>query len=596
MDATSNLDRHDTKLFHLICPSAVGGLPLGNILTSKEDEETIAAALTLFKSIVPKDAFFGRGPDDGPKIIMTDDSDAERNAVRSSWPKAILLLCIFHLLQAFWRWLWSGDHRIWKDDRPTLYNLFKPLVFVNNDKDYEKKKKTLLRNKVCKKYKNLQSHLTNSVLPRKDEWSLAYRYENQLTTHNVNTTNYAEVSFRLTKEGQFNRIKAYNFPDLLDIVLDDSIYYVNRCIDVGNNRTSQFQYQKSRYFGKRTNIDTEKILEIDTDSNRYLVPSEDTIGKYYEVNMDLGLCECPQGMLKGPCKHKHVLAEKYQLASTDVIPNHSPHLRAFYHFLGTGESRDANWYRSLTEQDEVEDATPKTMGIFDFMKPPTAGEPSTEDDDDDANENEGGNDGDIRDEVDDEFEDEDFEEGTNVGDIREESDDEEDTDDVDDEDTDEGSDSNIGNALEQVKHEFMTAIASFSDDVLKRLENDFRCYQKPVVSFTKNIRNIGTMKTENFKTALYSFNKDMVGATKKGRKKKGRIIHIQKTAVSRRTFKARGSTSSRKGRPRKDVVIPTKRKGDPVSYCLPKQKKTKKANPHCLSNSVAANRGAEKKH
>ena len=27
MDATSNLDRHGTKLFHLICPSAVGGCP-----------------------------------------------------------------------------------------------------------------------------------------------------------------------------------------------------------------------------------------------------------------------------------------------------------------------------------------------------------------------------------------------------------------------------------------------------------------------------------------------------------------------------------------------------------------------------------------
>ena len=89
------------------------------------------------------------------------------------------------------------------------------------------------------------------MLPRKDEWSLVYRYKNKLTTHNVNTSNYAEVSFRLTKENQFNRVKAYNLPDLLDIILDDSVYYVNRCIDVGNNRTSQFQYQKSRYMPKK---------------------------------------------------------------------------------------------------------------------------------------------------------------------------------------------------------------------------------------------------------------------------------------------------------------------------------------------------------
>ena len=137
MDATSNLERYDTKLFHLICPSAVGGLPLGNIITSKEDEETICAALTPFKSILPKDAFFGRGPNAGPKIIMTDDSDAERNAVKKLWPTVELLLCTFHLLQAFWRWLWSAGYKI---DRPQLYNLFRALVFVQTDSDYDEKK------------------------------------------------------------------------------------------------------------------------------------------------------------------------------------------------------------------------------------------------------------------------------------------------------------------------------------------------------------------------------------------------------------------------------------------------------------------------
>ena len=159
---------------------------------------------------------------------MTDDSDAERNAVKKLWPNVELLFCIFHLLQAFWRWLWNADHKISKIDRPQLYNLFRALVFVQTDSDYDEKKGTLLRNRVVKKYKNLEDHLSKNVLPRKDKWSLAYQYQNNLTTHNVNTTNYVEVSFRLTNENQFNRVKAYNFPDLLDIILNDSIYYINR--------------------------------------------------------------------------------------------------------------------------------------------------------------------------------------------------------------------------------------------------------------------------------------------------------------------------------------------------------------------------------
>ena len=47
VDATSNLDRHDTKLFHIICPSPAGGLPLGTVISSRENTETIQAAFEL---------------------------------------------------------------------------------------------------------------------------------------------------------------------------------------------------------------------------------------------------------------------------------------------------------------------------------------------------------------------------------------------------------------------------------------------------------------------------------------------------------------------------------------------------------------------
>ena len=32
IDATSNLDRNDVKLFHLVCPSTIGALPIGKCL------------------------------------------------------------------------------------------------------------------------------------------------------------------------------------------------------------------------------------------------------------------------------------------------------------------------------------------------------------------------------------------------------------------------------------------------------------------------------------------------------------------------------------------------------------------------------------
>ena len=83
VDATSNLDRQDTKLVHIVCPSPAGGIPLGNIIVSREDEITLKAGFDL----LPTGAFFRRGPNVGPKIAMTDDCQAEHLALSSTWDR-----------------------------------------------------------------------------------------------------------------------------------------------------------------------------------------------------------------------------------------------------------------------------------------------------------------------------------------------------------------------------------------------------------------------------------------------------------------------------------------------------------------------------
>ena len=125
--------------------------------------------------------------------------------------------------------------------------------------------------------------------------------------------------------------------DLLDILLDDSIYYVQRCIDIGNNHVSEFRNQKSRYFAKKTNINVDKLVRLENEGNpneergTNRVHSETLDDTFYDVNMDLGLCECPMGMLRGPCKHKHVVAEHFNLVTPDVISTNDPRIRAFFH-------------------------------------------------------------------------------------------------------------------------------------------------------------------------------------------------------------------------------------------------------------------------
>lgn len=107
-DATSSLDRFNTSLFIISTSTAIGGLPLGVIVTSDEEQDTITKGLELLKDVIPSNSFYGKGSK-GPSIVMTDDSTAERNALRSVWPKANLLL---HFLQRNWMWLHDGTNNI----------------------------------------------------------------------------------------------------------------------------------------------------------------------------------------------------------------------------------------------------------------------------------------------------------------------------------------------------------------------------------------------------------------------------------------------------------------------------------------------------
>ncbi|GES80853.1 hypothetical protein GLOIN_2v1883854 [Rhizophagus clarus] len=102
-DASSSFDSLNTSVTLLYTSCAAGALPLGLFLTSGESKITIEFVINKLKSILPQNAFFGRGIDLGPSVFVTDDSAAERNAIELCWPKSGRFLCVFHVLQALWR-------------------------------------------------------------------------------------------------------------------------------------------------------------------------------------------------------------------------------------------------------------------------------------------------------------------------------------------------------------------------------------------------------------------------------------------------------------------------------------------------------------
>lgn len=72
----------------------------------------------------------------GPEVIMTDDSAAEKAAVGVVFPKATQLLCVYHVADAMWRWLWSKQNQIQLEDRKTCMEFFRALIHAKCRKDF----------------------------------------------------------------------------------------------------------------------------------------------------------------------------------------------------------------------------------------------------------------------------------------------------------------------------------------------------------------------------------------------------------------------------------------------------------------------------
>ena len=225
--------------------------------------------------------------------------------------------------------------------------MFRKIVYSDTEDMYNISLNSMKDHETYRKYPQFAHHIETSVLVRNDEWSLLYRLKERLPTSSVNTTNYVESSFRWTKESQFNWHRAYNLLDLLKIVMDDSQYHARRCIDMANNTlTSRLKTQKSRYLFPKTSIDVSKIEKID--ESTFSVPSETVKDKFYTVDIELRLCTCYKGLLKGPCKHKAIVASSQALPSFDVVPSENPEMRSLYMYLGRGQRTNINWFLPLS--------------------------------------------------------------------------------------------------------------------------------------------------------------------------------------------------------------------------------------------------------
>ena len=338
MDSSGSLDRHNNPVYFMCTHHPSGALPLAVWVTSSQSEPTLKNCLNKVKAVLPKHAFGGNGPEVGPSIFLTDDDSAQRNALRAYWRSSVLLLCIFHFLQAVWRWLLDGANLINKNDRQHLMSLFQELVFADTADKFDTKENEAVSDQTVLRYPNFKDYLEHA-LERKEQWALCFR--KGLKTRGNNTDNFTESMIFVFKCVILKRIRAYNLLELLKFITEDLEMYFQRKLLALAFGKPQNLHVTSRCFGRdASTVPIDNIKRDETKPFAFSVRSRNK-NITYEVDTSLGKCTCPRGENGNACAHQAAVALQYGGRNLNFIPQ-SPRERYKLAVLAIGENPQLN--------------------------------------------------------------------------------------------------------------------------------------------------------------------------------------------------------------------------------------------------------------
>ena len=376
VDSNGSMDRQNYRLFLLLTHSVAGGLPLGVIITPSEDTATLTKALHLFNALLDASCFYGRGTS-GPAIFMTDDATAERQALSAVYPEATCLLCVFHILQAHWRYLWNAQNNVLQRNRQHLFHLLKDMVYADSSETLQSRYETAVNDSVVESSDRVKARM-QSLYERRREWALCER--TGLPIRGNHTNNYCESAMRVLKDHVLQRTKAFNLQQLMDfIVTRFDNHYQRRLLDVANNRLDFVR--TSRFLPGTAVIPVEKIQQLS--DNMFTMPSQTDCNVNYTVDMFLGYCTCHVGNTGGPCKHQSAVIHAFKLSSCNILPIYDPAGRRLLHQVAVGDSATPpeDWFQSLRASADVTGNAPQGDNLTADSSAPVPAEETADGDD-----------------------------------------------------------------------------------------------------------------------------------------------------------------------------------------------------------------------
>lgn len=352
IDSSGNVDRYGCKVFFIYTNSCAGGMLVGSLIVTSEATSIIVKGLELWKKILSPESLGKRGQI-GPRIFMTDDSLAERNALREVFPQTTLLLCIFHVLQAAWRYLWDSNHGISLKHRPVLFSGIKNMIYSKDTDELNNSFNLINQNPITNDYPRFKVYV-EGLFQRRQEWAICLR--NNFVTRGQNTNNISEAGVKIMKDVVLERTKAYSPVQLFFFIINDlDKFYEMKILDVAANRPPQ--YLKKKYFISAKQKKSLEYEALDLGKSLFVVKNK-MKNTTYNVDTDTGLCSCPQGDTGKPCKHQIFVAKDLNIDIPLCLPSNE-HTRIKLHTIATGCSDiKKDWYTSFLNTENNENSEP----------------------------------------------------------------------------------------------------------------------------------------------------------------------------------------------------------------------------------------------
>ncbi|XP_067929247.1 uncharacterized protein [Watersipora subatra] len=190
LDATHKTTRYGIPLFFIVVKANVNYQIIASFVVLEETEEAIKEAIAVVKSW---------NQSWQPKSWMVDCCAAEISAVSTTFPDSTILVCDFHRLQAWNRWLVKGTNNINKDVQKNLKKLLGEVAKSQTEEIYLQNMTELQGSKEWMDHKNVQAYFNQTWFSNgmHKRWVKCFRLTRELRA--VNTNNGIEAINRAAK-------------------------------------------------------------------------------------------------------------------------------------------------------------------------------------------------------------------------------------------------------------------------------------------------------------------------------------------------------------------------------------------------------------